>query len=58
MTTPYSARIRHVVLIEREKNNVQTLKVYRDDNQVVPTAASYTLKPLMILFWLMMPARV
>lgn len=42
--TPYSARIRHVVLIEREKNNVQTLKVYRDDNQVVPTAASYTLK--------------
>lgn len=42
--TPYSARIRHVILIEREKNNVQSLKVYRDNNQVIPSSATYTLK--------------
>ena len=42
--TPYSARIRYVHLIEREKNNVQSLKVYRDNNQVIPSSATYTLK--------------
>ena len=41
--TPYSARIRSVELLERNKSQVTQIKIYRDNAQVVPTAAKYTL---------------
>ena len=41
---PYSAQIRHVELIERNKTQVQLFKVYRSNAQIVPTAAKYTLQ--------------
>lgn len=43
MTTSYSAQIKYVELLEREKNNVQEIKIYRDAAQVIPTAALYKL---------------
>lgn len=43
MTTPYSAQIKYVELIEREKTNVQQIKVFRDNAQIVPTGALYRL---------------
>jgi len=43
MTTPYSAQIRHVELLERNKNQVTSLVVYRDNAIAVPTIAKYTL---------------
>ena len=46
MTTPYSAQIRHVELLERNKNQVTTFKVYRDNALVIPTVAKYTLYDL------------
>ena len=46
MTTPYSAQIRHVELLERNKNQVTTFKVYRDNALVVPTVAKYSLYDL------------
>jgi len=42
--TPYSARIRFVELIEREKTQLTQIKIYRDNSQIVPTGAVYTLK--------------
>ena len=41
--TPYSARIRTVELLERNKSQVTSIKIYRDNAQVVPTSAKYTL---------------
>lgn len=41
--TPYSARIRFVELLEREKTQVTKIKIYRDNAQVVPTSATYSL---------------
>ena len=41
--TPYSARIRSVELLERNKAQVTQLKIYRDNAQVIPTSAKYTL---------------
>ena len=46
MTTPYSAQIRHVELLERDKNQVASFKVYRNNALVVPTLAKYTLYDL------------
>jgi len=43
MTTPYSAQIRHVELLERNKNQTTSISVYRDNALVVPTEAKYTL---------------
>jgi hypothetical protein len=43
MTTPYSAQIRHVELLERNKNQTTSIKVYRDNALVIPTEAKYTL---------------
>lgn len=43
MSTPYSAQIRHVELLERYKNQTTSLKVYRNNALVVPTVAKYTL---------------
>jgi len=43
MTTPYSAQIRHVELLERHKNQVTSLKVYRNNALAIPTVAKYTL---------------
>jgi hypothetical protein len=42
-TTPYSAQIRHVELLERNKNQTTSISVYRDNALVVPTEAKYTL---------------
>ena len=42
--TPYSARIRFVELIEREKTQLTQIKIYRDNAQIVPTGATYSLK--------------
>jgi hypothetical protein len=44
MTTPYSAQIRHVELLERDKAQTTTLSIYRDNALVVPTSAKYTLR--------------
>ena len=41
--TPYSARIRTVELLERNKSQVTEIKIYRDNAQIVPTSAKYTL---------------
>ena len=41
---PYSARIRFVELIEREKTQLTQIKIYRDNAQIVPTGATYSLK--------------
>ena len=41
--TPYSARIRFVELVERNKTQVTKLKIYRDNAQVIPSSASYSL---------------
>ncbi len=41
--TPYSARIRSVELLERNKAQITQLKIYRDNAQVIPTGAKYTL---------------
>jgi len=41
--TPYSARIRAVELLERNKNQVTNLVVYRDNSIVTPTMAKYSL---------------
>jgi hypothetical protein len=44
--TIYAARIRIPELVEREKANVTELKIYRDNGQIVPSAATLTiLKP-------------
>ena len=42
-TTPFSAQIRHVELLERNKNQTTSISVYRDNALVVPTEAKYTL---------------
>ena len=41
--TPYSAQIRHVELLERNKAQTTSIRVYRDNALVVPTEAKYTL---------------
>ncbi len=41
--TPYSARIRTVELLERNKSQVTSIKIYRNNAQIVPTSAKYTL---------------
>ena len=40
---PYSAQIRHVEILERNKNQTTSISVYRDNALVVPTEAKYTL---------------
>lgn len=40
---PYSAQIRHVELLERNKSQTTSLSIYRDNALVVPTEAKYTL---------------
>ena len=42
-STPYAAQIRAVELLERSKSQKTHLKVYRNGQQLVPTAATYTL---------------
>ena len=41
--TPYSAQIRHVELLERNKAQTTQIRVYRNNALVVPTEAKYTL---------------
>lgn len=43
MSTPYSAQIRHVELLERDKNQITEFRVYRDNALTIPTVAKYTL---------------
>lgn len=43
MTIPYSAQIRHVELLERNKAQTSDISIYRDNALVVPTDAKYTL---------------
>ena len=43
MNTFYAPRIRITELLEREKSQVTDIKIYRDNAQVIPTAATYTL---------------
>lgn len=40
---PYSAQIRHVELLERNKAQTTSISVYRENALVVPTEAKYTL---------------
>ena len=42
-STPYAAQIRAIELLEREKAQTTEIKLYRDNAQLVPTAATYTL---------------
>ena len=42
--TPYSANIRFFELLQRDKAQTTTLKIFRDGAQVVPTAGKYTLQ--------------
>lgn len=42
-TTPYSARIRSVALLERDKAQNTTFQIYRDNTAVIPTVAKYYL---------------
>lgn len=41
--TIYAARIRIPELVEREKSNLIELKIYRDNTQIVPTDATFTI---------------
>lgn len=43
ISTPYAARIRTVEVLERNKNQITSLSIYRDNALVVPTSATYTL---------------
>lgn len=43
MAIPYSAQIRHVELLERNKAQITDISVYRDNALVIPTEAKYTL---------------
>ena len=43
MTTPYAARIKIPELLERNKGQTTELKIYRDNAQVIPTSATYSL---------------
>ena len=43
MTTPFAAQIRHVELLERNKNQTTEFRVYRDNALEIPTVAKYTL---------------
>ena len=42
-STPYAPRIRYIELLEREVSNTTRLEIYRDGDQIIPTAATYTL---------------
>ena len=42
ISTPYAARIRTVEVLERNKNQITSLSIYRDNALVIPTAATYT----------------
>lgn len=44
LSTPYSARIRTVELLERAKAQTTSITIYRDNAAVIPTSATYTLK--------------
>lgn len=44
ISTPYSARIRTVELLERAKAQTTSITIYRDNAVVIPSSASYTLK--------------
>tara|TARA_Y100001963_G_C6760658_1_gene439300 strand:+ start:574 stop:1341 length:768 start_codon:yes stop_codon:yes gene_type:complete len=41
--TPYTAAIKTIELLEREKSQITSLKIYRDGSQIDPTSATYTL---------------
>ena len=42
ISTPYAARIRTVEVLERNKNQITSLSIYRDNALVVPSSAIYT----------------
>jgi hypothetical protein len=42
--TPYAGQIKHVELLERDKAQTTLLKVYRNNSQVIPSSATYSLK--------------
>ena len=44
MSIPYSANIRFFEILERAKSQVTEIKIYRDNAQVVPASATYTLQ--------------
>lgn len=44
MSTPYAANIRFFEILERNRSQVTEIKIYRDNAQVVPTSATYTLQ--------------
>ena len=43
ISTPYAARIRTVEILERDKNQITSLSIYRDNALVIPTEATYSL---------------
>ena len=44
MSTPYAAQIKIVELLERNKAQQTILKVYRNNSQIIPTSATYSLQ--------------
>ena len=42
-TSPYAARVRFIELLERERAQDTLLRVYRDGNELTPTAGTYSL---------------
>ena len=42
-STPYAAQIRAIELLERGKSQTTEIKLFRDNAQLVPTAATYTI---------------
>ena len=44
LSTPYAAQIRTVELLERARAQSTEIRFFRDGSQIIPTAATYTLK--------------